>query len=240
MASLNGLISQGKSFQLQPQKAYLSTGPFNTKLLTYSTSVNPTTFQTVGTLTPNANATAANCPANRVLHTNGRVLVPGANPGVTSPLIGVYDPISALNGFIDPTDPTFANYNTNMPYQYNLGISSVIATLGGTGANLRAGTDSGTIRATTENGGVNAGNASIGEFYFSTSNGRNSTIYVSSTQVLPTSRIFLTQVSSVFSTLTVSVPPVPAVVNTDLGGFRVALPAPMWLNDVRGYNFIVL
>lgn len=240
MSAVNGLISQGKSFQLQPQKAYLTTQAFNTKLLTYSTSVNTTTFQTEGTLTPNANATAANCPVNRVLHTNGRVLVPGANPGVNSPLIGVYDPISALNGFIDPTDPTFATYNVNMPYQYDLGISSVIATLGGQGANLRAGLDAGTIRATVENGGVNAGNASVGEFYFSTSNGRNSTIYISSTQVVPTSRVFLTQISSVYSTLTVGVPPVPSVVNTDLGGFRVLLPAPMWLNDVRGYNFVVM
>lgn len=246
MASLTGgLISQGKSFHQQNQKTFLTTTAFNTKLFTYSTSVNPTTFQTVGTLTPNASATAGNCPANRVLHANGRVLVPGANPGVNSPLLGVYDPITSLNGFIDPTDPTFSSYDVNMPYQYDLGISSVIATLGGQGANLRAGTDSGRLAATTNPGFVNASNASIGEFAFFTTATNSSTITVSSTQVVTSSRIFLTQATSIasptqFSTLVGGVPPIPTVSSITTGSFNVTLPTGMFPNDVRSYHWVVM
>jgi hypothetical protein len=246
MASLTGgLISQGKSFHQQSQNTYMSTQAFNTKLFTYTTSLNPTTFQTQGTLTANANATAANCPANRVLHANGRVLIPGANPGVNVPLVGVYDPITSLNGFIDPTDPTFANYNTTVAFQYDLGISSVIATLGGTGANSRIGLDSGRLTATTVNGGVEAGNASIGEVIFFTGSAGTSSITVSSSQVIPTSRIFLTQTNSAanatsFSTLIGGVPPIPTVTSISTGFFNIRFPAPLFQNDTRGYNFVVL
>jgi len=246
MASLTGgLIAQGKSFHQQNQNTYLSSGPFNTKLLTYSTSINPTTFQTVGTLTPNASATAANCPANRVLHANGRMLIPGANPGVNSPLVGVYDPITSLNGFIDPTDPVFATYNVSLPYQYDLGISSVIATLGGSGANVRVGVDSGLLVATTVNGGVQAGNASIGQFQPFTGSAGTSTITVSSSQVINTSRIFLTQAQSSanqtsFSTLVGGTPVVPTVSGVSTGFFVVRFPSPLFQNDDRTFNYVVM
>jgi hypothetical protein len=52
-------------------------------------------------------------------------------------MMGVYDPTTGLNGFIDATDPAFAMYQVNMPHQFDLGISSPIATLGGQGANAR-------------------------------------------------------------------------------------------------------
>jgi len=246
MASVNGgLISQGKSYQQQAQKTFLTTQAFNTKLLTYTTSMNPTTFQTVGTLTANTNATATNCPANRVLHANGRILVPGVNPGITSPLVGVYDPITSLNGFIDATDPTFATYNTNMPFQYDLGISSVIATLGGSGANLRAGVDSGRVAQTTVNSAVNAGNASVGEFALFTTGVNASTITVNSSQILPTSRIFLTQTTTAatntaFSTLLYGLPAVPTVSSITTGSFQVSFPAPLYANDLRTYNWVAM
>jgi hypothetical protein len=247
MASLNGgLASQVKTYHAQPTKTFISAQIFNTKLLTYTTSINPTTFQPQGVLTPNANATAANCPANRVLHTNGRILVPGANPGVNVPLIGVYDPISALNGFIDPTDPAFGNYDVSMPYQYDLGISSVLATLGGQGANLRVGTDSGRlVGAAVANGGVQAGNNSIGEVVFYTTAVNTSTITVSSSQIIPTSRIFLTQTGTAatatqFSTLVGGVPPIPTVSSISTGFFNIFFPAPMFPSDFRAYNFVVM
>lgn len=245
MASLTGgLISQGKSFHQQNQKTFLTTTTFNTKLFTYSTSVNAQ-FQTVGTLTPNASATATNCPANRVLHANGRVLIPGANPGVNSPLMGVYDPITSLNGFIDPTDPTFASYDVNLPYQYDLGISSVIATLGGQGANLRAGIDSGRLTQTAVNSGVNAGNASVGEFAFFTTAVNASTISISTSQVTPTSRIFLTQTTSIgtpyaFSTTIGGGAVIPTVSSITNGSFQVTINPPLFPGDVRAYNWVVM
>ena len=245
MSSLFGTSAPYKAYTNQVQKSFLTSQAFNTKLLTYTTSVNPTTFQTQGQLVANAGATAANCPTNRVLHATGRVLVPGVNPGVNSPLIGVYDPITGLNGFIDATDPAFAVYNTNMPTNYDLGISSVIATLGGQGANARIGLDSGTLTPATENGGVNAGNASIGEFAFSTITGRASTISVSSTQVLPTSRIFLTQSGTSttaisFSTCLGGVPPIPTVSSVTTGSFQVIMPSAFFANDIRRFSWVVM
>ena len=241
MASLNGgLATQQKSYHAQAEKAFFTTQAFNTKLFTYSTSLNAQ-YQPVGTLTANVNATATNCPANRVLHANGRQLLPGVNPGVVKPLIGVYDPITGLNGFIDATDPAFAMYQVNMPHQYDLGISSPIATLGGQGANLRVGIDSGRVAQAAENGTVNAVDASVGEFaLYTTGTGRTSTITVQSSQVLPTSRVFLTQTLFGFSTLTQGLAPVPTVSTITTGSFQVIFPAPLYQNDVRAYNFVVM
>lgn len=246
MASLNGgLASQVKTYNGQSQKAFLTTQAFNTRLFTYATSMN-SNFVTVGTLTANTSATATNCPANRVLHTNGRQLIPGVNPGIVKPLLGVYDPITSLNGFIDPTDPTFAVYDVNMPFQFDLGISSPIATLGGQGANTRIGLDSGRLAQTAENGTVNAGDASIGEFaFFTTTTARTSTVTIQSSQVTPTSRIFLTPTSfyattTAFSTLQTGLPVTPSVSTITTGSFQVVLPAPLFQNDLKSYNFVVL
>jgi hypothetical protein len=233
-----------RSYSNQKQQSYISAQPFNTKLLNYSTSIN-SQFQTVGTLTVNPLATATNCPANRILNSTGRVLIPGANPGINSPLVGVYDPISGLNGFIDPTDPTFGTYNTTLPNQYNLGISSVIATVGGQGANARIGVDSGLLVATSVNGGVQAGNASIGQFQPYTGAVGTSTITVSSSQIINTSRIFLTQAQSSasqtgFSTLVGGTPVVPTVSGISTGFFVVRFPSPLFLNDDRTFNWVVM
>lgn len=59
---------------------------------------------------------AAKCPKGAILHENGRKLVPDANPGVTTYLVGVYDPVSFLNGFIDPNSEYFAPFNTDKSY----------------------------------------------------------------------------------------------------------------------------
>lgn len=241
MASLNGgLATQQKSYHAQAEKTFITTQAFNTKLFTYSTSLNQQ-FQPVGSLVANVNATAANCPANRVLHANGRQLVPGVHPNIQKPYLGVYDPISGLNGFIDATDPTFALYQVNMPHQYDLGISSPIATLGGQGANLRVAVDSGRAAQAAENGSVNVGDASIGEVaLYTTGTGRTSTVTIQSSQVLPTSRIFLTQSLYGFSTLTQGLAPVPTVSTITTGSFQVIFPTPLYQNDVRALQFVVM
>jgi hypothetical protein len=55
------------------------------------------------------------CPAGRVLRETGRKLYPGANLGITQYYIGVYDDHTLLNGFIDPNDGNFAEFNSNKP-----------------------------------------------------------------------------------------------------------------------------
>jgi hypothetical protein len=212
-------LSQAGNFGVQPTKTYVSTGPFNTKLFVYSTSVN-SSFQTVGTLSVNSQATAGNCPINRVLQTNGRYLLPGVHPSITQPYLGVYDPITGLNGFIDPTDPTFSVYDVNFtPYQYNVGLSSPVATLAGQGASVRAGLDSGELVQSAANANVNAGAATTGEVQLAQGSGW---ARVLTTAVTANSRILLQQTAGVTSTIggVANVPVVSSIVD---GSFVIGL-----------------
>jgi hypothetical protein len=179
MSAPASYINPNANYKQQPNKAYQSTRAFATgggALFSYSTSLNGS-YQTVGTLTLNPSNSAANCPVNRVLHANGKVLIPGVNPGGGSgsgavtpvdgsaattpnplpfPLIGVYDPVSGLNGYINPQNSTWAVYDATMPANYDSGLSSVTSTLGGQGAEPRFantffGSSSGNSAAATVN-----------------------------------------------------------------------------------------
>ena len=56
-----------------------------------------------------------------ILHENGRKLNPadgnfrGANDGAATFMVGVYDPISRLSGFINPNSPLFGLQNSDKP-----------------------------------------------------------------------------------------------------------------------------
>jgi hypothetical protein len=130
-------ISPLGNYRQQPNQAYITTKPFNGKVFSYSTYVD-SNFVTQGSLVANASYTIANSPAGRVLHANGRFLNTGVNPGVTKYYLGILDPATGLNGFIDPSDPTFAKYDVNLPVQYDLG-TQLIPSLGGQGATLQVG-----------------------------------------------------------------------------------------------------
>ena len=121
-----------------PRRSYITTAAFHQDIFAYTTSYNPATFTTTGTLTSLSTAgtgTAANCPANRVLRENGKKLFPpglvvsnnttyaAPNPGVTTYMVGVYDPITFLSGFIDPNSKLFAIYNTDKPDYVPRGIN---------------------------------------------------------------------------------------------------------------------
>lgn len=120
MALPSSKISPLGNYRQQPTGTWISTKAFNTELFSYSTYQN-SSFQTIGNFAANTSATTANCPAGRILHANGKLLLPGVNPNVTKPYIGVYDAATGLNGYIDPTSPTFAKYDVNLPAQYDLG-----------------------------------------------------------------------------------------------------------------------
>jgi hypothetical protein len=238
------IAADARNYNKQPQKAFVATSAFNTKLFLYSTSVN-SSFQTVGSLVVNPAATAANCPENRVLHANGKTLIPGVNPNVTKPLIGVFDPVSALNGFIDATDPTFATYDVNFPFQYNSGLQPAFSTLGGQGANVRQATDAGLLTQTSGLVGslsVNLGDSSSGEVKFANN---SSTITVTGSQITTSSRVFLqplvSQVTTAaFSTLQTGLPILPSVSSIVNGSFDVRLPGPTYLGQNLNYSFFVL
>ena len=126
------------SYLNTPRISYITTTAFQNDIFRYTTSVNPQTFQTTGTLTSLATVgtgTAANCPANRILRENGKKLYPSGlyvannttygapNPGVTTYMVGVYDPVSFLSGFIDPNSKVFAPYNVDKPEYVARGIN---------------------------------------------------------------------------------------------------------------------
>jgi len=110
MSSLSKVASYSASGH--PRREYITTSAFNNDIYTYTTSLN-SKYVTVGTLTVLATATAGLCPANRILRETGRRLLPGANPGISTLLVGVYDQVSGLNGLIDPNSPRFAVYNSD-------------------------------------------------------------------------------------------------------------------------------
>ena len=239
------ITADARNYNKQPQKAFVSTAPFNTKLFTYTTSVN-SSFVTVGSLVVNTLATAANCPENRVLHTNGKTLIPGVNPTITKPFIGVFDSVSGLNGFIDATDPAFATYDVNFPFQYDSGLQPAFSTLGGQGANVRQGTDAGLLTQTSGLVGslsVNLGDSSSGEVKFANN---SSTITVTGSQITTSSRVFLQPLVSgqvaigAFSTLQAAAPIIPSVSSITNGSFDVRLPAPTWPGQNLNYSFFVL
>jgi hypothetical protein len=137
-------ISPAGNYRQQPNKALISTKAFNSELFSYSTYVD-SSFNTRGTLAVNPAATAALCPAGRILHANGKFLSTGVNPdltagGTTYPyLMGVLDSVTGLNGYINPASATFANYDVNLPVQYDGGNLSIVPPLGGQGAKLQVG-----------------------------------------------------------------------------------------------------
>jgi microcystin-dependent protein len=80
-------------------------------MFTYSTRIE--NFVTIGTLTP---VGGSNCPKGRFLFENGRKLYPGTHPGIQTYMVGVYDPVSFLNGIIDPNSKLFSPMNTDKSY----------------------------------------------------------------------------------------------------------------------------
>lgn len=112
MTSLNGTTDGFNSGH--PRRLYITTSAYHNDIYRYTTSRSTTTYLETGTLTSLATlgtGTAANCPPNRILRENGRRLNKDANPGLSTLLVGVYDSVSGLSGFIDPNSPRFAVYN---------------------------------------------------------------------------------------------------------------------------------
>ena len=131
-------VSHGNYLQ-SPRIQYISVTAFHNDIYQYTTTVNPQTFVTTGALTSLGSlgtATVTNCPANRVLRANGKKLYPpglitanstsasaGPYPGVTTYMVGVYDPVTGLSGYIDPNSQVFAVYNTDKPEYVPRGLN---------------------------------------------------------------------------------------------------------------------
>lgn len=160
-----------------PDKSFVSTKPFNLEFYQYSVSRSDRPpYTTTGVLGLHSSATAPQCPAGRVLHANGKKLIPDVNvmnsftAGATVQakkfMLGVYDPESMLNGYIDPTSATFAVYDKNRPASDyllyatgNTTEATALLGLGGQGSRLPAKVLVGNPATT-----IAAGDSSVGKF----------------------------------------------------------------------------
>ena len=223
MTTLVHTESRG-DFQLRTDKTLVSTAAFNNEFYTYTQSKNPATGITSGVFRLVSGATATTCPTGRVLHMTGRKLYPDVHPmttfvGVLSAkkfLVCVYDPISFLTGFVDPSSATFNKFDQNLPNFFDLGRSGsgVQWPGGGKGSEGSGYVDSGTLTVTTDGAITEAGSATVG--LLTQTYGAGTTVTINTTACKTTSRVFLTQVNSQ-SALTSTV---EAVLN---GNFRVRL-----------------
>jgi hypothetical protein len=160
-----------------PDKSFVSTKGFNLEFYQYSVSRSDRPpYTTTGVLVLHSSATATQCPAGRVLHANGKKLIPdvnvmnsftvGATVQAKKFMLGVYDPESMLNGYIDPTSATFAVYDKNRPASDyllyatgNTAEATALLGLGGQGYRLPAKILIGNPATT-----VVAGASSVGRF----------------------------------------------------------------------------
>ena len=162
-------------------KSLISSSSFNNEFYTYTVTRSRETGVKIGRFTLVSGATASTCPSGRVVHLTGRKLYANINPMNTfvagSPLqtpkflVSIYDPISFLNGFIDPTSTTFASYDQNLPNFFDLGTqgSGVLPPLGGKGggstSTFKLANPFPSVLLATSNT-VNAGDATMGQLRF--------------------------------------------------------------------------
>lgn len=111
MATLGN--ANNASEQNTSRRSYISTAPFYAHFYTYTTYLDHIT--TRGSLTQVTGANCTTCPTGRILRENGRKLYPDANPQITKYLVGVYDSVTFLSGYINPNDSVFAIYNSDRP-----------------------------------------------------------------------------------------------------------------------------
>jgi len=100
------------SFNNTPRRSYITLASFEDDFYSY----NGVELGTV------EGATSETCPKGRVLRENGRKLYPPADPetsgpypGIVTYMVGVYDAVSFLNGFINPNYQIFTPLNTDKP-----------------------------------------------------------------------------------------------------------------------------
>ena len=110
MATL-GRTNNGSS-QNTSRRAYIATTTFYQDFFSYRTYLDADRV-TQGVLDL-VTSDPTQAPKNRILRETGKKLFPGGvNPDVDTLLVGVYDTVTFLNGYIDPNSPVFAVYSTD-------------------------------------------------------------------------------------------------------------------------------
>lgn len=105
-------VSHG-AYKNTPRRIYIASRVFNNDFYTYTVTTDVNGLRT-GALTV-VTSDAAQTPVGRTLRETGAKLYPGANPGITTYMVKVYDDQTGLSGFINPNSAVFAIFNTDKP-----------------------------------------------------------------------------------------------------------------------------
>ena len=102
-----------------PRRTYITMRPYYYDFFTYTTSVR--NYVTTGGLSKVTGASATlgqtgYCAEGAFLRETGRRIYPGANPGVTTMMVSVFDFATGLTGFIDPNSEAFTPQNEDRAY----------------------------------------------------------------------------------------------------------------------------
>ena len=112
-------------------RSYISTDYYNSNFFSYTVTTGPSPqFKKTGALVPVPGMTDSNCPPGRILRENGKKLFPDAYPGVNTYMVGVFDILNNLSGYINPNDPVFAPFNGDRPNYLNDSVNSQAKNLG--------------------------------------------------------------------------------------------------------------
>ena len=104
-----------------PTRSYIAVRTYNNDIFSYTSNIENISqtrvnYVTIGRLGPVPGATQDKCKAGNLLVENGRKLYPDSSPGVKTYMVGVFDSINSLNGYIDPNSSAFTPQNTDRPY----------------------------------------------------------------------------------------------------------------------------
>jgi hypothetical protein len=100
------------NFNNVPRRSYIALSSYTGDLFSYSLTFNGTS--NVGVLS-NLGVPATSTLRGSILSETGKKLYPGANDGVNTLMVSVYDQTSKLTGYINPNSPSFAIFNTDKP-----------------------------------------------------------------------------------------------------------------------------
>lgn len=130
------MSSVSSAYALVPRRQFIASMLFTNAIFQYTTYID-SSLATRGRLVVHPLATVNTCKAGTILRENGKKLHSGTHPDLKDPfsnlpytqLIGVYDIISGINGFINPDAPFFAVLNTDKSYQDDTRVEQVDASI---------------------------------------------------------------------------------------------------------------
>ena len=104
-----------------PRKSYIAMSSYTNDFFTYNLSFNNTSFSYVGTLSTMGVPVSSTLQGS-ILSETGKKLYPGANAGVSTLMVSVFDQTSLMTGFINPNSPAFAIFTTDKPPYMGEGV----------------------------------------------------------------------------------------------------------------------